>query len=108
MTTGDEEAQGLVGNLFREVENQFNDLEREYSQARKDLALAGTDSQDTASDALQSSAERFELMSLAATLRAEVSRQADELDERDRMLNELGDKVIGFRVRNRSARPGPG
>ena len=96
MTTGDEQAQGLVGNLFREVENQFNDLEREYSQARKDLALAGTGSHDTASDALQSSAERFELMSLAATLRAEVSRQADELDERDRLLNELGDKVIGF------------
>jgi len=96
VTTGDEQAQGLVGNLFREVENQFNDLEREYSQARKDLALAGTGSHDTASDALQSSAERFELMSLAATLRAEVSRQADELDERDRLLNELGDKVIGF------------
>jgi chromosome segregation ATPase len=96
VTTGEEEVESLVDGLFREVDDQFADLEREYSQARKDLAQSSLDRTDTPSNALQASNERFELMSQVATLQAEVSRQADELDERDRMLNELGDKIAGF------------
>ncbi|MFT4988366.1 MAG: chromosome segregation ATPase [Acidimicrobiales bacterium] len=99
MTTGEEEAESLVDGLFREVDDQFTDLEREYSQARKDLAQSSLDRPDTPSNALQASNERFELMSQVATLQAEVSRQSDELDERDRMLNELGDKIVGFETK---------
>ncbi|MFT7650471.1 MAG: chromosome segregation ATPase, partial [Candidatus Poriferisodalaceae bacterium] len=99
MTTGEEEAESLVNGLFREVDDQFTDLEREYSQARKELAQSSLDRPDTPSNALQASNERFALMSQVATLQAEVSRQSDELDERDRMLNELGDKIAGFETK---------
>jgi len=81
--------------LSIEVDDQFADLEREYIQAREEL-VATRSRRNSPSDALEASTERFELVSQVATLRAEVSRQADELDERDRMLNELGDKITGF------------
>ncbi len=96
MTTGDEEADRLVDDLFREVDDQFDDLEREYRQAREQLASTAPGSTDTPSNALGASHERFELMSQVASLQAELSRQRDELDERDRMLTELGDKIAGF------------
>ena len=81
--------------LSIEVDDQFADLEREYIQAREEL-VATRSRRNSPSDALEASTERFELVSQVATLRAEVSRQADELDERDRMLNELGGKITGF------------
>ena len=98
VTTGDEEAESLVDNLFREVDDQFKDLEREYSRAREDLAVAEPGRSDTPSDALEASNERFELLSQVATLQAEISRQAAELDERDRLLGELGEKIAGFQA----------
>lgn len=96
MSTGDEEADRLVDDLFREVDDQFADLEREYHQAREGMATADSERRDKTGDALVASNERFELMSQVATLQAEVSRQRDELDERDRMLTALGDKIAGF------------
>ena len=81
--------------LSIEVDDQFADLEREYIQAREELVGAAS-RRESPRDALEASNERFELVSQVATLRAEVSRQADELDERDRMLNELGGKITGF------------
>ena len=81
--------------LSIEVDDQFADLEHEYIKAREKLVGAAS-RRESPRDALEASNERFELVSQVATLRAEVSRQADELDERDRMLNELGGKITGF------------
>ncbi len=96
MTTGDEEAENLVDDLFREVDDQFKDLERQYSQAREELATADSERQATSGDALEASNERFALQSQVATLEADLARRVDELDERDRMLAELSDKVAVF------------
>lgn len=99
MTTGEEQAESFVDGLFRDVGDQFTDLEREYSQAREELAQSSPEQPGTPSNALEASSARFELVSKAASLQAEVSRQANELDERDRMLNELGDKIAGFETK---------
>jgi len=96
VTTGDEESESLVDNLFREVDDQFKDLEREYSQAREDIASA--DFAKAPVDPLEASNERFELLSRVASLKAEIARQSHELDERDRMLAELGEKIASFQA----------
>ena len=64
--------------------DQFEDLEREYTEARQEI------------NPLEASNERFALRNHVATLQAEVSRQSDELDERDRLLGELSNKVTSF------------
>lgn len=64
--------------------DQFEDLEREYTEARQEI------------NPLEASNERFALRNHVATLQAEVSRQSDELDERDRLLGELSNKVASF------------
>jgi len=98
VTTGDEEAENLVDNLFREVDDQFKDLEREYHQAREELATADDVRRETAADPIEASTDRFEMLSQIASLKADISRMADELDERDRLLAELGETTAGFEV----------
>ena len=93
MTTGDEDANDLVDGLFREVDDQFKDLEREYLQAREGLDVSDMDRR---TDPLEAANERFALMSEVASLRSEIARQSDQLDERDRLLAELGDRISEF------------
>ena len=96
MTTGEEETESLVDNLFREVDDHFGDLEREYSEARRELAEADADRRIRVENTVQSSAERFELVSEIASLQAELTRSAEQLDERDRLLAELGERMGQF------------
>ncbi len=80
------------------VDDQDADLERELKHAPQDMAQSGLERFDTSNNALEARNERFELLRQVATLQADVSRQSDELDERDRLLNELGDKIVGFEM----------
>jgi chromosome segregation ATPase len=80
------------------VDDQDADLERELKHAPQDMAQSGLERFDTSNNALEARNERFELLRQVATLQTDVSRQSDELDERDRLLNELGDKIVGFEM----------
>lgn len=91
MTTDDSQAENTADGVFQQVNQQLDDLEREYNQGQGEIAGSRA-----SGDPLQASNDRYELSSQLATLQAEVSRQRDELDERDRMLGELGDKIAGF------------
>jgi hypothetical protein len=99
----DAEVDDLVGGLFREVDNRFNTLEAQYAAARQDLTTADVEESLARTDPIAASAARYELVSEVATLRADVERQASELDERDRMLAELSNRIEGFEERLREA-----
>lgn len=93
---GDETSDDLVENLFREVDDHFADLEAQYKSARQELAAADADRRDREVDFVQSTAERYELVSEVASLRSDLSRASDALAERDRLLNELSERIGGF------------
>lgn len=93
----------LVGDLFRDVDDRFERLEQQYLEARSDFSSDTYDPALTQGDPVAASAARFELVEQIATLRADVERQAAELDERDRMLAELSERLLDFETRHRAA-----
>ena len=76
----DAEVDDLVGGLFREVDDRFNTLEAQYAAARQDLTTADVEESLARPDPIAASAARYEMVSEVATLRADVERQAAELD----------------------------
>ena len=78
MTTGDEETESLVDNLFREVDDHFGNLEREYHEARRELADADVGRRASVENPVGATSERYELLSEVASLRSELARNAGE------------------------------
>lgn len=96
MTSDDDTSESLVDDLFREVDSHFSDLEQQYAAARNELQQHDRDRRDGSIDHVASTSERFELMSENASLRAELSRTVEAVDERDRILHELSERMSEF------------